>query len=101
MSLLLKPTFSVGGIRDILVRIRMRIRNAVEIKVFSYYFCLVMEGYGSGSALVTKGSGCESGRPKKIRILWIRIPNTGHDVYITNKTHDKILEIKHMIKAYK
>jgi hypothetical protein len=28
---------------------------------------------GAGSVLVTKGSGCGSGRPKNIRILWIRI----------------------------
>ncbi len=46
-----------------------------EIKVFlSYYFCLMMEGPGSG--LVTNGSECGSRRPKNIRILRIRIPNT-------------------------
>jgi hypothetical protein len=38
-----------------------------------------MEGFetesGAGSVLVTNGSGCGSGRPKNIRILWIRILN--------------------------
>ncbi len=83
------------GIRDILVRIRLRIRilrsvlltngsecgsgraennlhHSSKIKShkevtnsrnqgFSYYFCLMMEGSGAGSVLVTNGSG----RPKK------------------------------------
>ncbi len=37
---------------------------------FSYYFCLMMDGSGtgSGSVLVTNGSRCGSGRPKNIRI---------------------------------
>ncbi len=45
------------------------------MKSWSYYFCLMMErsGAGSGTVLVTNGSGCGSGRPKNIRI---RIPNT-------------------------
>jgi len=34
---------------------------------FSYYFCLMIEGSGSGSIHLTKGSG--SGRPKN---TWIR-----------------------------
>jgi hypothetical protein len=33
---------------------------------FSYYFCLMMEGSGAGSVLVTNGSGCGSGRPQNI-----------------------------------
>ncbi len=33
---------------------------------FSYYFCLVIEGFGSGSVYRANGSG--SGRPKNIRI---------------------------------
>jgi hypothetical protein len=45
---------------------------------FPYYFCLMKEGSGSGSVLVTNGFG--SGKPKNIRIIrirmWIRIPNT-------------------------
>ncbi len=75
-----------------ILRIRMRIRNTgtftsffkdkkwkklqkiVEIKVFLTIFCLMMEGSGAGSILVTNGSGCGSGRPENIRI---RIPNTG------------------------
>jgi hypothetical protein len=86
----------VLGIRDILVRIRMRIRedqkhtdpehwylhlhhfsedkkslrNCKQYgrnQGFSYYFCLLMEGFGVGaeSVLLTNGSGCRSGRPKK------------------------------------
>jgi hypothetical protein len=36
---------------------------------------------GSGSVLVTNGSGCGSGRPRNLKyllILPIRIPNTGN-----------------------
>jgi hypothetical protein len=46
------------GIRDILVRTRMRIRIL-------------------GSVPLTNGSGCGSGRPENIRIIRIRIQNTG------------------------
>jgi hypothetical protein len=41
--------------------------------VFSDYFCLMLEGSGAGSVLVTNGSGCGYERPKNLRILWIRI----------------------------
>jgi hypothetical protein len=37
---------------------------------FSYFFCMVVEGSGSGSIPLTNGSG--SGMPKK---MWIRIRN--------------------------
>ncbi len=37
-----------------------------------------MEGSGAGSAPLTNGSGSGSRRPKNMRILLIRIPNTGH-----------------------
>ncbi len=88
---------TVLGIRDILVRIRMRIRilgslpltngsrcgcgplvkshkevTKLKKSKFSYYFRLMMEGSGAGSGagsvLLTNGSGCGSGRPKNIRI---------------------------------
>ncbi len=44
---------------------------------FSYYFCMMIEGSGSGSIPLTNGSG--SGRPKNMWIRWIRIRicNTG------------------------
>jgi hypothetical protein len=49
---------------------------------FSYYFCLTIEGYGSGTGSragsVPRFNGSGFGRPKtfgRIRIL-IRIPNT-------------------------
>ncbi len=51
-----------------ILRIRMRIRNTgkshkeVTIKVFSYYFCLMMEGFGAGSELVANWSGYGSYR---------------------------------------
>jgi hypothetical protein len=38
---------------------------------FSYYFCMMIEGSGSGSIPLTTRSG--SGRPKNIWIRWIRI----------------------------
>ncbi len=41
---------------------------------FSYYFCMMIEGSGSGSIPLTSGSG--SGRPKNMWIRWIRIRNT-------------------------
>jgi hypothetical protein len=40
-------------------------------KGFSYYFCMMTEGSGSGSIPLTSGSG--SGRPKNMWIRWIRI----------------------------
>ncbi len=50
-----------------------RSHKAVEIEVFPYYFCLMMEGSGSGSIPLTNGSGSGSRRPKN---MWIRIRNT-------------------------
>jgi hypothetical protein len=41
---------------------------------FSYYFCMMIEGFGAGSIPLTSGSG--SGRPKNMWIRWIRIRNT-------------------------
>ncbi len=38
---------------------------------FSYYFCMMTEGSGSGSIPLTNGSG--SGRPENMWIRWIRI----------------------------
>ncbi len=49
---------------------------------FSYYFCMMIEGFGSGSIPLTNGSG--SGKPKNKWIRWIRIRirirNTGRKV---------------------
>jgi hypothetical protein len=44
----------------------------VEIKVFLYYFCMMIEGSGSGAIPQTSGSGW----PKNMWIRWIRIRNT-------------------------
>ena len=48
---------------------------------FSYYFCMITEGFGSGagsgSIPLTSGPGSGSRRPKNMRICWIRIRNTG------------------------
>ncbi len=42
--------------------------KTAEIKVFLYFFCLMMEGFGAGSragfVLATNGSGCRSGGQK-------------------------------------
>jgi hypothetical protein len=43
---------------------------------FPYYFCMMIEGSGSGSIPLTNGSG--SGRPKNMCIRWIRIRNTAY-----------------------
>ncbi len=40
---------------------------------FSYYFCMMIEGAGSGSIPLTSGSGSGSRSPKN---MWIRIRNT-------------------------
>ncbi len=42
---------------------------------FSCYFCLMIEGSGSGVGSVPRPNGSESGRPKSIRILRIMIRN--------------------------
>ncbi len=52
-----------------------RSHKTVEIKGgFSYYYCLMIEGSGSGSIPLTSGSG--SGKSMWIR--WIRIRNTAN-----------------------
>jgi hypothetical protein len=47
---------------------------------FSYYFCMMIEGSGSGAGSefgsIPLSSGSGSGRPKNMRIRWIRIRNT-------------------------
>ncbi len=47
---------------------------------FSYYFCMMIDawwsGSGSGSGSIPHGSGSGSVRPKNMRIWWIRIRNT-------------------------
>ncbi len=45
---------------------------------FSYYFCLMIEGYGAGAVHRTNGSG--SGRPKDIRIR-IRITEAEEEFF--------------------
>ncbi len=42
----------------------------IRNKGFSYYFCMMIEGSGSGSIPLTSGSG--SWRPKNMWIRWIR-----------------------------
>jgi len=77
------PSFPpVLRIREIFlqIRIRMRVLGSVPHKSeysryqggFSYYFCLMIEGSGAWSVLVTNGSG----RPENIRIrIGMRIRN--------------------------
>jgi hypothetical protein len=66
---------------------RVHLHHSSKIKshkgFFSYFFFLMMEGSGdgsraesgAGSVLVNNGTEYRSGRPKNIRILWIRILN--------------------------
>ncbi len=49
----------------------------------SYYFCLMIEGSGSGSVALTNGSG--SRRPKNIWIRRIRIRNTAWKSWIVHR----------------
>jgi hypothetical protein len=42
-------------------------------------------GPGAGSVRVANGSGCGSGRPKNIRILRIRVRNTGFIAILDRK----------------
>ncbi len=43
---------------------------------FSYYFCMMIKGSGSGSIPLPSGSESGPGRPKNMWIRWIRIRNT-------------------------
>jgi hypothetical protein len=63
---------------------KIKVINKSQIsrnQCFSYYFCLMIEGSGSGSISLTNGSATGSSRPKIIWILLIRIQiqirNTG------------------------
>jgi hypothetical protein len=58
---------SVLWIRDILVRIRIL-----------------------GSVPLYNGSGCGSGRPKNVRILRIRIHNTGNSILLVRHIHGRV-----------
>jgi hypothetical protein len=82
----------VLGIRDILVRIRMRIRTsdkkslrsqkAEEIKVFKNIFDRRWKDPGPELDQDPKGFGCGSWRTKNIRIqMRIRIPSTGYNMF--------------------
>ncbi len=53
---------------------------------FSYYFCMMIEGSGSGSIPLTSGSG--SGRPKN---MWIRIRNAGIYSFFPSFCHAKFI----------
>jgi hypothetical protein len=56
---------------------------------FSYYFCTMIEGSGSGSIPPTSGSGSE--RPKNMWIRWIRIRNTVHNTVFYLQTRYSFL----------
>ncbi len=43
---------------------------------FSYYFCLMIEGFGSGTGSILLTNRTGFGRPKNMRIRWNRIRNT-------------------------
>jgi hypothetical protein len=52
---------------------------------FSYYFCMIIEGSGSGSIPLTSGYGSGSWRPKN---MWIRIRNTDFNIQLTSLDPD-------------
>jgi hypothetical protein len=58
---------------------KIKSQKESQNQAFSYYFCMIAEGSGSGSIPLTNGSG--SGRPQNMWIRWIRIRirNTGLD----------------------
>ncbi len=62
-----------------------RSHKTVRIKV--YYFSLIKEESGSESVHRTTGSGSGTRRPKSIRILRIRIRNTGVNWNYTSTVH--------------
>jgi hypothetical protein len=45
--------------------------------MFFLLFCMMIEGSGSGSIPLTRGSGSGFWRPENMWIRWIRIRNTG------------------------
>jgi hypothetical protein len=58
------------------IKSHKRSHKTVGINVFSYYFCLMIEGSKSWFVSVSLTNGFGSGRPKNIWILRIRIRNT-------------------------
>ncbi len=72
----LKKSFSAQYFLKVLlqhfskIKVKKKSQNCIN-QGFSYYFCLMIEGSGSGSIPLTNGSG--SMRPKN---MWIRIRDT-------------------------
>ncbi len=65
---------------NVYIYITWKIKKAQEViklkkSRFSYYFCLMIEGSGSGSVPLTNRSGSESWRPKNLRIIRPRFIN--------------------------
>ncbi len=93
------------GIRDILVRIRLRIRNMVKtvgIKVFLTILDWWLKDTDPEPYLWLKDPDANRGGPKKYGSYGSGFPTLATMIInITNKTHDKILQMKPMIKAYK
>ncbi len=59
----------IHNIRNLRIRIRNTSEKSLKVQNrrnqrFSSCFCLMMEGSGAGSLLMTSGSGCGSGCPK-------------------------------------
>ncbi len=54
---------------------------------FSYYFCMMIEGSGSGSIPLTSRSGFGSRRPKNMWIRWIRIRIRIHNTELQTQSH--------------
>jgi hypothetical protein len=60
---------------------------------FSYYFCMMTEGSGSGSIPLTDGSGSGTRRPKNMWIRWIRIRNTGLNHLLVFRIRTRLLHM--------
>jgi hypothetical protein len=62
------------------VRSQKEVAKQLESRFF-LLFCLVIEGSrsGSGSIILTDGSGSGSRRPNNMWIRWIRIRNAGYN----------------------
>jgi hypothetical protein len=72
-KLILKKFFFLRDIYIIFQRLKVKKKSQrSRNQGFSYYFCLVIEGSGSGSIPLTNGFGSGSRRPKNIPYGWDR-----------------------------
>ncbi len=86
---------------------RWHLHKTVGIKVFSYCFCLMIEGSGAGSGFIPHINGSGSGRPKNVRIRIrntdrISFPQSWGSVYINSMCDIKFWkDIENLRSVYK